>query len=62
MAQSVKRSTLAQVMISRFMGSNRASGSVLIVQSLESVSDSVPPSLFAPPLLALCFPLSLKNE
>ena len=44
-AQSVKRPTSAQVMISWFMGSNPASGSVLTAQSLEPVSDSVSPSL-----------------
>ena len=49
MAQSVKRPTLAQVMISLFMGLNPASGSVLTAQSLEPASDSVSPSLSAPP-------------
>ena len=44
-AQSVKRPTSAQVMISHFMGSSPASGSVLTAQSLEPVSDSVSPSL-----------------
>ena len=33
---------------------------VLTVQSLEPASDFVSPSLFAPPLLALC--LSLQNK
>ena len=41
MAQSVERPTSAQVMISRFMGSSPASGSVLTAQSLEPVSDSL---------------------
>ena len=53
MAQSVKRWTSAQVMISRFMGLSPALGSVLTAQSLEPVSDSVSPSLSAPPLHAL---------
>ena len=56
-AQLVKRPTSAQVMISRFMSSSPALGSVLIAQSLEPASDSVSP-LPAPPLLALCFSLS----
>ena len=43
--QSVKRLTLAQVMISRFVSPSPMSGSVLIAQSLEPASDSVPPSL-----------------
>ena len=45
MAQSVKHLTSAQVMISLFVGSSPASGSVLIAQSLEPASDSVSPSL-----------------
>ena len=53
-AQSVKRPTSAQVMISRSVSSSPAWGSVLTAQSLEPVSDSVSPSLSAPPLLALC--------
>ena len=44
-AQSVERPTWAQVMISRFVGSSPASGSVLTVQRLEPASDSVSPSL-----------------
>ena len=60
MALSVKRPTLAQVMISRFMGSSPASGSMLTAQSLEPASDSVSPSLSAPPLLVLCLSLSQK--
>ena len=61
MAQSVKRLTLAQVMLSRFMGSSPALGSVLTARSLEPALDSVSPrSLPAPPLLTLC--LSLKNK
>ena len=46
--QSVKRLTSAQVMISRFVGSSPASGSVLTARSLEPASDSVPLSLFLP--------------
>ena len=57
-AQSVKRLTSAQVMISRFVGSSSMAGSMLTSQSLESNSDSVSPSLSAPPPLAL----SLKNK
>ena len=59
-AQSVKRPTSAQVMISWLVGSNPASGSVLTAQSLEPVSDSVSPSLSAPPLFMLCLSLSQK--
>ena len=44
-AQSVKRPTSAQVMISRSVSSSPALGSVLTAQSLEPVSDSVSPSL-----------------
>ena len=47
-AQSVKRPTSAQVTISRPVGSSPASGSGLMAQSLEPVSDSVSPSLSAP--------------
>ena len=58
MAQLVKRPTSAQVMISRLVGSSPTSGAVLTAQSLEPVSDSVSPSLCAPPTLVL----SLKNK
>ena len=44
-AQSVKRPTSAQVMISRSVSSSPTSGSVLTARSLEPVSDSVSPSL-----------------
>ena len=44
-AQSVKRPTSAQVMISQSVGSSPVSGSVLTARSLEPVSDSVSPSL-----------------
>ena len=59
-AQSVKRPTSAQVMISRSVSSSPASGSVLTAQSLEPVSDSVSPSLSAPPPFMLCLSLSQK--
>ena len=54
-AQSVEfeRPTSAQVVISRLASSSPASGSVLTAQSPEPASDSVPPSLSAPPLLML---------
>ena len=57
----MKHPTLFQVMISRFMSSSPALGSVLTVQSLEPASDSVSPFLSAPPLLTLCCSLS-KNK
>ena len=52
-AQPVKHGTLAQVMISRFVGSSPASGSVLTAQSPEPAWDSVSPSVSASPLLML---------
>ena len=61
-AQSVTCLTSAQVLISRFMGSSPASGSVLTAWSLEPALGSVSPSLSAPPLLMLCPSLSLKNK
>ena len=45
MAQSVEHTILAQVMISWSVVSSPASESVLTAQSLESVLDSVSPSL-----------------
>ena len=60
MAQLVKRLTLAQVVISWFMSLSLKLGSVLTAQSLEPVSDSVSPSLSAPPLFMLCLSLSQK--
>ena len=48
MTQSVKRLTSAQVMISRFVSSSPASGSVLTARSLEPASDSVSPFLSLP--------------
>ena len=66
MAQSVKRPTLAQVMISQFVSSSPVLGSVLTAQGLEPVLDSVSPSLSVPPLLmrslSLSLSLSLKNK
>ena len=51
MAQSVKRLTSTQVMISWFVSSSPGLGSVLTAQSLGPASDSVSPSLSAPPPL-----------
>ena len=71
MAQSVKSPTLAQVMISQFVGPSDALGSVLTAQSLEPALDSVSPSLSASPLLvslslslslSVCLSLSKMNE
>ena len=56
MAQSVKHPSAAQVMISWFVSSNPRLGSVLTAQSLEPASDSVFPSLPAPPLLVFSLP------
>ena len=53
-AQSVERPTSAQVMISRPVGSSPTSGSVLTARSPEPASESLSPSLSAPPLLMLC--------
>ena len=61
-AQSVKRPTSAQVTISRSVSSSPASGSLLMAQSLEPASDSVSPSLSAPPPFMLCLSLCLKNK
>ena len=62
MVQSVKCPTLAQVMISRFVGLSSASGSVLTAQSLQPASDSVSGSLSAPPPLVLCLSVSKINK
>ena len=59
-AQSVKRPTSAQVTISQSVSSSPASGSGLMARSLEPVSDSVSPSLSAPPPFMLCLSLSQK--
>ena len=61
-AWSVKRPTLAQVMVSWFVSSSPASGSVLTAQNLEPALDSVSPSLSAHPLLTLCLSLSLSQK
>ena len=61
MAQLVKYPTSAQVMISELVGSSPASGSVLTARSPEPASDSVSPSLSAPPLLMLCLSVSQKQ-
>ena len=53
MAQLVKHLTSAQVVISRFVSSSPASGSVLTAQGLEPASDSVSRSLSVPLLLAV---------
>ena len=47
-AQLVKHSTSAHVMISWFVGLSPMSGSVLTGQSLELASDSLSPSLSLP--------------
>ena len=59
-AQSGKHPTLAQVVISQLMSSSPPWGAVLTAQSLKPASDSVSPSLFAPPPLMLCLSLSQK--
>ena len=59
-APSVKRPTSAPVTISRSVSSSPASGSGLMAQSLELASDSVSPSLSAPPPFMLCLSLSQK--
>ena len=60
MAQSVKCPTLVQVMISLFLSSSPASGSVLTTESLEPALDSVSSYLSAPPLIARSLSLSQK--
>ena len=61
-AQSVKRPTSAQVMISQSVSSSPASGSVLTAQSLEPISDSVSPSLWPSPVHALSLSVSKINK
>ena len=61
-AQLVKRPTSAQVTISWSVGSSPTSGSGLMAQSLEPVSDSVSPSLSAPPLFVLCPSVCLSQK
>ena len=53
-AQPVKHPTPAQVITSQSVSSSPASGCVLTARSLVPASDSVSPSLFAPPPLVLC--------
>ena len=60
MAQSVKRPTSTEVMMSWLVGSSPAPGCVLTAPSLEPASDAVSPSLSTPPLLTLCLSLSLS--
>ena len=60
-AHLVMHPTLAQVMISQFVGLSPALGSVLTSQSLEPASDSVSPSLSAPAPLMLCLSCSLSK-
>ena len=62
MAQSVKRLNSAQVMISQFVGSSPALGSVLTAQNLEPALDSVSPSLSLPFPRSCSVSLSLKNK
>ena len=59
-AQSVKRSTSAQVTISQSVSSSPAAGCGLMAQSLEPASDSVSPSLSVLPLLTLSLSVSQK--
>ena len=57
-AQSVKRLTSVQVMISLLLGLSSVPGSVLTAQSLEPALDSVSPSLSLCPSLAHALSLS----
>ena len=59
-AQLVEYLTSAQVMILLSVSSRPESGSGLTARSLEPVSDSVSPSLSAPPPLMFCLSLSQK--
>ena len=59
-AQLVEHPNSAQVMVSQFMSSDPASGSVLTAQSLEPASDSVSPCLCPSPTRTLSFSLSQK--
>ena len=59
-AQSVRRLTSAQVVISRFVGLGPASDSALTAQSPEPGSDSVSPSLCPSPVHTLSLSLSQK--
>ena len=59
---SVKHLTSLQVMISGFVSSSPASGSMRRAQSLEPASDSVSPSLSLPPCLSLSLSLSFSQK
>ena len=61
MAQSVKHLTLAQVMISGFVGSSSTSASVLTAWCLKPASDSVSHSLCPSSTRAMCVSLSQKQ-
>ena len=61
MAQLVKCPTSAQDMISQFVSSSPASGSVLTARSLEPAVDSVSPSLCPSPVCAVSLSLSLSK-
>ena len=58
----VKCPTSARDMISQFVSSSPALGSVLIAQSLESALYSVSPSLSVPSLLVLSLSFSKINK
>ena len=62
MAQLIEHLTLTQVTISQFMSLSPMLGSVLTAQSLEPASDSVSPSLSAPPQLACVRTLSHSQK
>ena len=63
MAQSVKRLTSAQVMISQFVGLSPGLGSVQTAQSLEPAPESMSPSLsLLLPTCTLSLPLSKINK
>ena len=59
-AQSVKRLTLAQIVILWFVDSSPTLGPVLIAQGLEPASDPVSPCLCSSPTHALPLSLSLS--
>ena len=61
-AQSVRCTTSAQVMISQSVGLSPALGTVLTAYSLEPASVSVSPPLSAPPTLALYLSISFKGK
>ena len=61
-AQSVKRPTSAQIMISWFTGSSPIMGSVPTAQGLKPALDSVSPSLSAPLQLVISLSLSKINK